>query len=119
MALFGHVVIFHPAKVGFFCYNLVMVIPEIIRAYLWDVDVTTLSPKKHHKFIIERVLEYGDFAAVEWLAENFEKEQIIEVLRVSKRISPKTGNFFAMYYKVPKESFECLKNPFTQKQNRF
>jgi len=96
-----------------------MDIPGYIKTYLWDVDITTLSAKSHAKFIIERVLEYGDVQSLKWLMENFTKDQIIDVLKTSKRLSPKTGNFFAFYYKVPKENFECLKTPFTQKQNRF
>ena len=96
-----------------------MEVPSNIKTYLWDVDISNLSAKDHAKFIIERVLEYGNFESLKWLMENFTKEQIINVLETSKRLSPKTGNFFAMYYKVPKESFECLKKPFTKKQNRF
>lgn len=94
-------------------------LPQNIRNYLWDVNLETLSKEKHSKYIIERLLEYGDKEALAWLNENYEENQIVQVLKTSKRISSKTGTFYALYYKIPKEELECIKKPFTQKQNRF
>jgi hypothetical protein len=94
-------------------------IPNNIKNYLWDVDPSTLSLEKHSKFLIERILEYGDKNAITWLDSSYSKDQIIEILKKSKRISAKTGTFYSLYYDIPKEELECIKNPFTQKQNRF
>lgn len=94
-------------------------IPNFVKEYLWDVKVNDLDTKKHATFIIERVLEYGDEEAFGWLSKNFKKEKIKEILKKSKRISPKTGAFYALVFDMPKESLLCIQKPFTQKQNRF
>lgn len=94
-------------------------IPSKIKSLLWDIDISTIDLDKHYKFIIERVIEYGDIEEVKWMQSTFSKDQIIETLKTSKRISAKSGNFFAIKYNLSKEELECLRNPFTQKQNRF
>ncbi len=95
--------------------------PNFLNTFLWDTDVTKLDIYKNKKYIIERILEYGDIPEAKWLFSTYEKEDIIDVLKKSKRISEKSGNFF---YKIlnlnePKENFQCLKEPYTQRQNRF
>jgi hypothetical protein len=96
-------------------------IPSFLKPFFWDTDVSKLDLQKHKKYIIERILEYGDIKEVRWLFSNFEKEDIVEVLKKSRRISVKTGNYFYIILKLnePKENFECLKKPYTQKQYRF
>jgi hypothetical protein len=94
-------------------------IPSHVKEFLWDINLETLSTEKHYKFIIERVLEFGDEEAMKWMIKTYTKEQIIEVLTSSKRISPKTGGFYALYFGIPREELLCIKKPFTQKQNRF
>jgi hypothetical protein len=94
-------------------------IPKFVEIFLWDVSKKRISLSDNSQFIIERVLEYGDEKSLTWLEKTFEKDEITEVLKKSKKISPKTGNFFAMYYNLKKEDLECIRKPFTQKQNRF
>lgn len=94
-------------------------IPSFIKKYLWDVRLETLDIEEHSEFVIERVLEYGDTDSFTWLIKTYDKEKILQVLRNSKKISPKTGNIYAMYFGVPKEQFLCIRKPFIQKQDRF
>ena len=96
-----------------------MQLPTYVSEHLWDTNPKNLSPTKHSSFIIERILEYGDKDSVKWMEKNFARQEIIDVLKKSNKISPKTGNFFALFYRVPKEELLCIRKPFTQKQNRF
>jgi hypothetical protein len=94
-------------------------IPDFVKKYLWDVNEKDLSADTHKNFIIERVLEYGDFDSLKWIQENFGREEIIEVLKTSNKLSRNTGNLYALYFNVNKEELLCIRKPFTQKQNRF
>ncbi len=94
-------------------------LPTFIKKLLWDVKIEDIPNPKNSQFIIERVLEYGDEKAFSWLCQNYSRKEILPVLKKSRRISPKTGNFYALYYKIPKEKLLCIRKPFTQKQNRF
>ncbi len=65
--------------------------------------------RENSTYIIERLLELGDINELEWLNKKYSKEQITNTLRSSRRISPKTGNFFSLYYGIPKEALACMK----------
>ncbi len=96
-------------------------IPKLLNTFFWDVDTSKLDMQKHKEYIIERILEFGDVPEINWMFSTYKKQDIVEVLKKSKRISEKSGNFF---YKIlnleePEENFECLRKPYTQKQNRF
>jgi len=94
-------------------------VPEFTKKYLWDVDSTTLSETKHARFIIERLLEYGDFDSLDWLKKTYSRDQLVNVLKTSNRLSAKSGNFYALLFRVPKEECLCLQKPYQEKQNRF
>jgi hypothetical protein len=94
-------------------------IPDFVKKYLWDVNEKDISTSSYKNFIIERILEYGDFNSISWLEDTYSREDIIEVLRTSNKLSRNTGNLYSLYYNVPKEELLCIRKPFIQKQNRF
>ncbi len=91
-------------------------ISDFVSQHLWDTPKRNLSLIKHARFIIEGVLEYGDIESFKWLTKTFEEEQIKETLIKGRRISPKTGNFYALYFGLPKGDLLCIKKPFIQKK---
>ncbi len=87
-------------------------LPKTFSKYFWDTRLDSISLDKNATYIIERLLELGDIEELEWINKNYSKEQIINTLRNSRRISPKTGNFFSLYYGIPKETLACMKKRF-------
>lgn len=96
-------------------------IPTLLNTSLWDTDPSKLDIQKHKEYIVERILEFGDIPQINWMFSTYKKQDIVEVLKKSKRISEKSGNFFYIILNLnePEENFECLRKPYTQKQNRF
>lgn len=80
----------------------------LTRAYFQDVDPDTIDVSQHATFIIERLMEFGDDTAVAWLERTYPREQLAEVVRTSRRISPKSANYFAIKYGIPIEEVRCL-----------
>jgi len=80
------------------------------RRYFWDVDPSKLDPQQRSTFIIERLLEEGDRQAFHWLEAMYSSNQVRRVLTSSRRISPRTANFFSLVLDIPKQEFRCL-NP--------
>ena len=76
---------------------------------LWDVDLSSIDLKRHEKFVIERVLEFGDDKSITWLRKKFQTTSIADVVRSSRRISPNTANLWALVLGIPKKNIECLK----------
>lgn len=60
------------------------------RSLFWDVDPKTIDPKKHARYIIERILELGTDEEVRWMWDTYPHKMIYEVTRKSRALSPQT-----------------------------
>lgn len=68
--------------------------PQSFKRYFWDTDFSKIDLKKNQTYVIERLLEYGDIAAYRWLTKNFPKAALKKIAAKSRRVSPKTKNFW-------------------------
>lgn len=75
-------------------------IPEEYRSLFWDTDLKNIHIKRNAKYIIERVLELGDFSALEWVQKIYPGQKIIEVIGTSRKISHKSRNFWRVWFGV-------------------
>lgn len=89
---------------------------NILKPIFWDVDLHESDVKKHAFYIIERVLEFGDLEQINWIMRRFSTNDIIKVLKTSRRLSLKSANFWANYYNVPKSEVKCLTESFQKAQ---
>ena len=92
--------------------------PSFFKKYFWDVDFDKINLDKNSPEIIGRILEYGDSKATDWLKKNFGKEEIADVLFRFRFVSPKSANFWAVIYNLPREKILCLKKPYLKTQRR-
>ena len=75
-----------------------MEIPAFLHIYFWDVDPATLTLAHDGKYIIERILEWGDERAVAWLNEHFSEDERKAVVQGSRRLSSKSRNYWGLIY---------------------
>lgn len=75
---------------------LLGMIDQAISKYFWDVKLSDLDLVAHKNYIIERILDMGDERAVSWLRQNYSKADILTVVRQSRRLSPKSKNFWTL-----------------------
>lgn len=92
-----------------------MKMPGFLRRYFWDVDFTGLGAKDS-VFIIERILEYGDKPAVEWMLNNFSRARIKKVLSERRGFSKKSCNYWSLFFSLPKEKILCLNKSYREIQ---
>ncbi|HIE38203.1 MAG TPA: hypothetical protein EYH30_01215 [Anaerolineales bacterium] len=83
-------------------------LPKFLRPLFWDTNFDRLRIPGHERYIIERVLEYGDVAEVRWMMQCFPREQIVETLRRSRGLSRKSARFWSLVLDVPPEQMRCL-----------
>lgn len=83
-------------------------VPQHLRLLFWDTDIENLDPTAYPVYTIERVLEYGDEEAVAWLLRTFTEEQILNVLRTDRHLTPLSANFWALVFGVPKREIAAL-----------
>jgi len=94
-------------------------LPDFLKKYFWDVDFTSLEARKSSKYIIERILEFGDDEAVRWMVKNFSIEAIKDVVCSTRGLSLKSANFWAVVLKIPKEKIKCLNRPYREIRKLF
>lgn len=92
-------------------------LPPYAQRYFWDIDPTRLDVDRYPVYVLERLLEYGDLPSARWMLEHFSREDIIAVLKTSRRLSPLSANFWALYFGLGKESVQCLSKPYQRAQD--
>ena len=73
-------------------------IPAEIRPLFWDVDVDRLDLAQNGDFVISRILEWTTPAALDWLESRYSRKQILEVNRLSRKVSQRSRNFWNLWY---------------------
>ena len=72
-------------------------LPASVGSLFWDIDIRTLDPEKHVRYVLERVMEYGDTGAVEWLLSLSPREQLRAVIRRSRSLPSKSRRFWELF----------------------
>jgi len=90
-------------------------LPTCAYRYFWDIDPLQLDVDEYPVYVIERLLEHGDLPSVRWMLCHFPREQIADVLQTSRRLSPFSANFWALYLGLDRQDVLCLSNSY-QKQ---
>ncbi|MBU1473384.1 MAG: hypothetical protein KKC69_04525 [Acidobacteria bacterium] len=67
---------------------------EPLISFLWDCDPASIDLERNASFLIERILEFGDEKAVQWLFDHYSLTEIVSTLKISRRISEKSRNFW-------------------------
>lgn len=75
-------------------------IPRQFHVLFWDADTHTIDVRKNARYIVERVLEMGGLDAFFWIQRMYPTRFIIEALETSRKISPKSKNFWEMWLGV-------------------
>lgn len=87
-----------------------MQIPPEFKPIFWDTAMQNLDLKKHKKYIIERVLNFGDLEHFSWLLQNYTPEEIIEEVKSNRQIDKRSAVLVANFFDVDKEEIFCSWN---------
>jgi len=69
------------------------------RALFWDVNPKNIDPKKHAKYVIERILEFGNDREVHWMWNQYPQTIIKQVVKSSRSLRPRTRTLWTMLMK--------------------
>lgn len=75
------------------------IMPRYVVNYFWGDDLNDLDTQKHSKYIIETILEKGDFDAVNWLIEEY-GASVVKNIFPQLRLSNKSKNYWNMYFEL-------------------
>lgn len=60
------------------------------QSLFWDVDPSTIDPEKHARYIIERILDFGEETEVSWAAKQYPHSLIRDVVNKSRVLHDKS-----------------------------
>lgn len=88
-------------------------LPDHVKRLFWETDAESVNLlEENADYVIERVLEYGDWEAVQFVRQSLGDEKIRRYIirRGHKVLSKKTLSFWKFMLNL--ESEECLKPSF-------
>jgi hypothetical protein len=69
-------------------------LPEKFRKYFWDCNFDDLSLDRYKKFVVERILNFGDIYSVRYILLNVDKSELENIISTSRNLNSKTKNFW-------------------------
>jgi len=93
-------------------------LPSELHKYFWDVNPRGVNVGEKSEYVIERLLEYADLPALHWLEKTFPRDLITKVVTTSRRLSPKSANFYALIFGLDPEKILCLSKDFRSKHKK-
>lgn len=67
------------------------------RSLFWDVDPRTIDPEKNARYVIERILDFGEPREVDWLFKRYPQTEIKRVMNLPRsQVSPKSKSLWSL-----------------------
>jgi succinate dehydrogenase flavin-adding protein (antitoxin of CptAB toxin-antitoxin module) len=78
-------------------------IPDYIKRLFWDCNPDEVSLTQHRSFVIHRILDDGDWDAIQWLRRTIGDDAIREWIeaRHGRGLSPRTLRFWQVVLDLP------------------
>lgn len=69
------------------------------QSLFWDVNPRKINPKRHAKYIIERVLDFGDDREARWVFNFYSPRMIKSVIKKSRVLHDKSKALWSLILK--------------------
>jgi hypothetical protein len=80
------------------CEQSIRPVMKFRQTLFWDVDPKTIDPKKHARYIIERVLDFGNDQEVKWLVHYYSSRLIRNTVNNSRVLDPKSLALWSLVF---------------------
>jgi hypothetical protein len=78
-------------------------LPASLRSLFWDCDFSSLNTSEHRNFIIRRILQSGDWEAVNWLRDSMGDTALRRWIegQNGRGFSPRQLRFWELVLNIP------------------
>lgn len=73
-------------------------LPKSLHRYFWDIDPNKLDPQRYRLYVIRRIFEYGDIAALRWIFKRYRRSSLSKALE-GRDLSARARAFWSCYLK--------------------
>jgi hypothetical protein len=75
--------------------------PLTKKSLFWDADANKIDLTKNKRYVIERILKFGNLADYSWLKNLYKEDEIKEVIRRERsELDKKSLNFWCNIYNI-------------------
>jgi hypothetical protein len=64
----------------------------------WDVDPASIDPRRHARYVIERILDLGDETEVRWLSRTYSRRRIRDTIASSRALHEKSRSLWKLVF---------------------
>ena len=82
--------------------------PPFSRHIFWETDYDKIDWVNRERYVIERVVMYGNMKDWRLLQSYYGMEKIKEAVLSARDLEPKTMNFMSQLFNVPVSEFRCF-----------
>ena len=72
-------------------------LPPRLYKLFWDTDPCALNVRRHGRYIIERILDFGDLDDFTWAQKQYPSALLLEVCTTSRRVSERSKVFWSLW----------------------
>ena len=74
-------------------------LPRWLQSFFWDARLRSISIGDHANYVLERLLEFGDWRALRWVFATYSRARVRAFLlsRGADVLSPRTWSFWSLY----------------------
>ena len=73
-------------------------LPQNLAKFFWDAPLRTIDPAVNKTYVMSRLLELGDDAAVRWMEQTYPAGELRQTINTSRSLSPKSRNYWKLKY---------------------
>lgn len=95
-----------------------MMSPLTKKSLFWDTDINTIDMSKNKRYIIERILKFGDLTDYHWMQNTYSMKDIKNVILEERSdLDPRSINFWCHNFGIEKSI--CTKKLLAKTQELF
>lgn len=83
------------------------ILSQFSKHLFWDIDTFELDINVHAKFIISKVIQYGNYSDWKLLVKCYGIPLIVNNAQKIRELDKRTASFLAVIGEVPKTNFLC------------
>lgn len=80
---------------------------NLSRGIFWDTNYDAIDWDKNRRYVIERVVTYGNMSDWNAIRKYYGWERIRDEMLQSRDLDPKTLSFLSCIFEIPKTQFRC------------
>lgn len=73
-------------------------------------DVKEVDPQKNKRFVIERILTFGDIEDFKWAANFYSEKELKNAFLKSRGVDKKTANFWKLYFNISSKEWDKIQS---------